>query len=160
MVDEVLEARDYVAKLVNKGWFRHAVGELGIKHLITLIKFVDTHYRECSVSIDLNFLINLLDEYYNTESRVRYFIKELVRMQGVNELARNLMSAYPMLPPDIREFMDNILRSLPSDAKPSDMVELVIRELTRELEGFREKLASLINTAKSQCANRVYTQTS
>jgi hypothetical protein len=160
VVDDVLEARDYIAQLINKGWFRHAVGERGIKHIITLLRFVDTHYRACSVNVDLDFLINLLDEYYNTEGRVRYFIRELVRVEGVDELAKRLMGTYPMLPPDVRDFVDNVLKSLPSDAKPSDMVELIMRELTKELEDFRERLVSLVNTAKSQCPNQAYNQTS
>jgi len=58
VVDDVLEARDYIAQLINKGWFRHAVGERGVKHIITLLRFVDTHYRACSVNVDLDFLIN------------------------------------------------------------------------------------------------------
>jgi len=84
----------------------------------------------------------------------------LVRVEGVDELAKRLMGTYPMLPPDVRDFVDNVLKSLPSDAKPSDMVELIMRELTKELEDFRERLVSLVNTAKSQCPNQAYNQTS
>ncbi len=159
MVDEVIEARDYVAQLINKGWFRHAVGERGIKYIITLLRFIDLNYRECSVNLDLDFLVSLLDDYYNTESRIRYFIRELMRIQGYDTIARQLISAYPVLPPDIREFLDNIAKSLPSDAAPGTLVEQAINELLKELEGFREKLISMINVAKSQCP-KAYNQTS
>ncbi|WP_054853412.1 hypothetical protein [Vulcanisaeta distributa] len=160
MVDEVIEARDYVAQLISKGWFRHAVGERGIKYIVTLLRFIDLNYRECSVNLDIDFLVNLLDDYYNTESRIRYFIRELMRIQGgYDTIARQLISAYPVLPPDIREFLDNIAKSLPSDAAPSALVEQAINELMRELEGFREKLVSVINIAKSKCP-KAYSQTS
>lgn len=151
MVDEVLEARDYVAQLINKGWFRHAVGERGVRYIITLLRFVDLNYRECSVNLDLDFLINLLDDYYNMEGRVRYFIRELMRVQGYDNIAKQLLSAYPVLPPDLREFLDDVAKSLPSDAAPGALVEQAINELMKELEGFREKLISMINVAKSQC---------
>ncbi|WP_054842152.1 hypothetical protein [Vulcanisaeta distributa] len=160
MVNEVIEARDYVTQLINKGWFRHAVGERGIKYLVTLLRFIDLNYRECSVNLDLDFLVNLLDDYYNTESRIRYFVRELMRIQGYDNIARQLINAYPALPPDIREFLDNIAKSLPSDAAPpSALVEQAINELMKELEGFREKLVSIINAAKSQCP-KAYNQTS
>ncbi|GAB6947404.1 hypothetical protein JCM16161A_15340 [Vulcanisaeta sp. JCM 16161] len=159
MVDEVIEARDYVAQLISKGWFRHAVGERGIRYIVTLLRFIDLNYKECSVNLDLEFLTNLLDEYYNTESRVRYFIKELMRVQGYDAVARQLINAYPMLPPDIREFLDGVARSLPSDAAPGALVEQAINELMKELEGFRERLISIINAVKSQCP-KAYNQTS
>ncbi|MGC8543180.1 MAG: hypothetical protein ACP5NQ_04515 [Vulcanisaeta sp.] len=160
VVDEVLEARDYVAQLVNKGWFRHAVGERGIKHLITLLRFVDLHYRGCSVNLDLDFLVDLLDDYYSTESKVRYFVRELVRVQGANDIAKRLMSTYPLLPPDVRELLDGVLKSLPSDAEPGVLVEEAVNELMKELEGFRERLISIVNAAKSQCPSQAYSQTS
>ncbi len=151
MVDEVIEARDYVAQLINKGWFRHAVGERGIRHIISLLRFVDLNYRKCSANFDLDFLINLLDDYYNTESRIRYFTRELMRIQGYDNVARQLINAYPVLPPDLREFLDKVSRSLPSDAAPGALVEQAINELMKELESFREKLISIINVARSQC---------
>jgi hypothetical protein len=160
VINEVSEAREYVAELISKRWFRHAVGERGIKQILTLLRFVDTHHRECSVNLSLDFLLDLLDEYYNTESRIRYFIRELIRLQGPNEIAKRLINTYPLLPPDIREFMDNILKSLPSDAEPSKLTDEVMKELMKELESFRERLASIVNEAKSQCPNQAYNQTS
>ncbi|WP_243679518.1 hypothetical protein [Vulcanisaeta souniana] len=114
MVDEVIEARDYVAQLINKGWFRHAVGERGgIRRIITLLRFIDLNYRRCSANLDLDLLINLLDDYYNTEGRIRYFVRELMRVQGYDNVARQLINAYPVLPPDLREFLDKVAKSLP-----------------------------------------------
>ncbi|WP_252900388.1 hypothetical protein [Vulcanisaeta sp. JCM 14467] len=93
MVDGVIEARDYVAQLISKGWFRHAVGERGVRYIVELLRFVDLNYRECSVNLDLNFLMNLLDDYYNMESRIRYFIREIMRVQGYDSVARQLINA-------------------------------------------------------------------
>ena len=159
MVDEVIEARDYVAQLISKGWFRHAVGERGVRYIVELLRFVDLNYRECSVNLDLNFLVNLLDDYYNTESRIRYFIREIMRIQGYDSVARQLINSYPVLPPDLREFLDNVAKSLPSDAAPGALVEQAVNELLKGLEDFREKLISIINIAKSQCP-KAYNQTS
>ncbi|MGC8607320.1 MAG: hypothetical protein ACP5GZ_04530 [Vulcanisaeta sp.] len=158
MVDEVIEARDYVTQLINKGWFKHAVGERGVKHIITLLRFVDLNYKGCSVNLDLDFLVNLLDDYYNTEGRIRYFIRELMRIRDYDDVARQLINAYPVLPPDLREFLDKVAKSLPSDAAPGTLVEEAINELMKELESFRERLISIINVAKSQCP-KAYNQT-
>lgn len=158
MDDELIEARNYLEKLLSKGWFRHAVGDKGVKYLTTILKFVELQYKECSVNVDLNALTELLDEYYSAEIKVRYYIRELLRVQGNTvDLIRRI---YPLLSPDVKEVFDKALRNTPQDAPDDVLINNIINALIQEMDIFKNRLIEYINMVKESCAKQAYNQTS
>ncbi|WP_069808285.1 hypothetical protein [Vulcanisaeta thermophila] len=154
----ITEARNYLEKLLSKGWFRHAVGSRGVKYLTELLRFVDLHNRECSVSMDLNSLMELLDDYYSAEVKIRYFLRELLRVQG--DTVSLIRRVYPLLPPDIRELFDRVLSTTPQDAPNDALINGIVDALVQEMEDFKGRLTRYITWARENCTNQAYNQTS
>lgn len=154
----MIEARNYLERLLSKGWFRHAVGDKGVKHLTTILKFIDLQYRGCSVSVDLDTLTELLDEYYSMEIRVKYFLRELLRVQGNTvDLIRRI---YPLLPTDIREVFDKVMMETPQESSNEALINNIVNALVQEMDNFKDRLINYINMAKETCTKQAYSQTS
>jgi len=157
-VDPELEsALEVLKSAMAKPWFRRAVGSSVIDSLRIVINHIERELIGCRVPVDLWIIEDLLDDYYAAETRIRYLIRELVRLEGGVELLRRIVRLYPALSPDLREIVDKLVEGADPMEIKEELVEGLISMLMDALAKFRTRLMDTLNEVRKsayKCRDR------
>ena len=144
------EVREVVERLkakLRKTTFIKAVGKSTCSDIELLINFVEKDFKECNVRISTRYIINLFDKYLVLEGKVKFLLKELLRIV-LRDYIHDLEKLYPLLPDDIKQVIEKYVSDVKYEVSDTSLIDNIIGLVMSNFDSFREEFQSLIKIVR------------
>ncbi len=133
----MMEDIQYVRELASKSWFKKAVGSKGVECISRLVEFAD----ECLRRDDE--LRRLVEAYVEMQYRIEALLQDLAKALDENALLELLMRMPILIPPRLREEIEEIARNRPN-VSYGEVVKGLVSRIKEELDCFRRLLFEVV----------------